>query len=216
MRLLSALAAVLSVALLSCAPVRGRALLVRARDEEGAPLVGLAVDIDGLLATKTDGEGTARISLGEGPARARIAVSCPEGDRESNPRHVARRADGVAAQLELTFVCRPARRMLVVVVRAPGAAGSVLRADGEPVGTVAADGTLHVALWSAPDSELQLMLDTGGLDVHPKNMLREHRVADRDELLVLDQPQQERSTREEVPLRRLGKGVSHRAFGGRR
>ncbi len=175
----------------ACTPPLGRALVVLASDEEGRALTGLAVEIDAMPATHTDGEGRARISLGgEGPPRARIAVTCPEGSRETNPRYVARHAEGTVARLELRFVCRPARRLVAVVVRADGGAGSVLRADGEPVGSVAADGTLHATLWRAPDSELQLMLDTGSLDVRPRNPLREHRVADRDELLVFDQPLQ--------------------------
>jgi hypothetical protein len=212
----------LSVALFllvaACAPPSlGRALVVLVRDEEGQPLPGLSVEIDGLPATRTDAAGSARISLGgDGPARARIAVSCAEGSRESNPRLVARHVDGASARLELRFVCRPALRMLAVVVRADGGAGSVLRADGEPIGTVAADGTLHATVWRAPDSELQLMLDTGALAVRPRNPLREHRVADRDELFVFDQPLQARVTKVSSP-RRVGK-ISDPigAFGGRR
>jgi hypothetical protein len=195
----------------------GRAVLVQTRDEEGQPLAGLGVEIDGVPATRTDGEGRARISLGgNGPPRARIAVSCPEGSRESNPRHVARHVDGATARLELSFVCRPAQRMLAIVVRAEGGAGSVLRADGEPLGTVAADGTLHATVWRAPDSELQLMLDTGALTVRPKNPLREHRVADRDEVIVFDQPLQAHPTKVSSPKRAGRMREVNRGFGGRR
>jgi hypothetical protein len=203
MRLLSAALVLLSAAC-SAQPV-GRALVVLARDEEGRPLPGLSVELDGLPATRTGAEGKARISLGrEGPPRARIALSCPAGSREPNPRHVARQVEGATARLELSFVCRPLQRMLAVVVRAEGGAGSVLRADGEAIGTVAADGTLHATVWRAADSELQLMLDTGALAVRPRNPLREHRFADRDELLVFDQPLQVQATKVSPP-RRAGK-----------
>jgi hypothetical protein len=219
MRALSAL-----LLLMACSPEPpGRALVVIARDEDGRALPGLGVEIDGLPATRTDGDGSARISLGsEGAARARISVVCPEGSREANPRHVTRQVDGMTARLELRFVCRPAQRLLAIVVRADGGAGSVLRADGEPVGTVAADGTLHALVWRAPDSELQLMLDTGTLPVRPRNPLREHRVADRDELLVFDLPlhaaatKQPRTTKVGL-LKRAGRmSAVDGVFGGRR
>jgi hypothetical protein len=201
----------------SAATPPGRALLIRASDEAGGPLAGLAVEIDGLPATKTDGEGRARISLAAaGPPRARIAVGCPEGHRESSPRHVARLAEGGSARLELTFVCRPALRVLAVVVRAAGGAGSVLRADGEPLGTLAADGTLHATVMRPPDSELQLMLDTGTLAVRPRNPLREHRMADRDELLVFDQPLQVQAVAPASPKRAGRMSAARGAFGGRR
>ncbi|HEX5655707.1 MAG TPA: hypothetical protein VFX59_00865 [Polyangiales bacterium] len=204
--------------LASCsAQSMGRALLVQARDEDGRALAGLVVEIDGMPATRTDAEGKARISLGsEGPARARIAVSCPEGSRESNPRHVARHVEGTSARLELSFVCRPAQRMLAIVVRAEGGAGSVLRADGEPLGTVAADGTLITTVWRAPESELQLMLDTTAVSVRPRNPLREHRVADRDEVIVFDQPLQAPATKSGSP-KRVGRMTdTTKGFGGRR
>jgi hypothetical protein len=210
------LIALLSLAACSSHAV-GRAVVVQARDEEGHLLAGLGVEIDGMPATRTDRDGTARISLGaDGPPRARIAVTCPEGSREANPRHVARHADGATARLELSFVCRPAQRMLAIVVRAEGGAGSVLRADGEPLGTVAADGTLHATVWRAPESELQLMLDTGALTVRPKNPLREHRVADRDEVIVFDQPLQVHPTKVSSPKRAGRMAKANGVFGGRR
>ncbi|MET0287201.1 MAG: hypothetical protein ABW352_22140 [Polyangiales bacterium] len=225
MRILS----MLLLFVLACsAPPPARALVVLARDEDGRALPGLAVEIDGLPATRTDAEGSARISLSsEGPSRARISVACPEGSREANPRHVARQAEGMTARLELRFVCRPALRLLAIVVRAEGGVGSVLRADGEPVGTVAADGTLHAMVWRAPDSELQLMLDTGTLPVRPRNPVREHRVADRDELLVFDLPLHvalakparttpARTTKVGLPKRAGRMAAVDGVFGGRR
>jgi hypothetical protein len=95
--------------------------------------------------------------------------------------------EGGTARLELSFRCRPALRELVVVVRAPGGEGLWLRADGEPVGRVATDGTLHAIVRRAPGSEVRLLLDTGELPLLPANPVRELRVADRDELVVFDQ-----------------------------
>ncbi|HEY6880985.1 MAG TPA: hypothetical protein VI299_23330, partial [Polyangiales bacterium] len=131
MRLVSAVACALWVAASSCAPRGpGRAVLVSVSDEEGRPLAGLRVEVDGLAALKTEGDGKARISLAaEGPPRARITITCPEGSREPNPRYVARAGEGATARLELSFVCRPSLRLVAVVVRAEGGAGSVLRVD---------------------------------------------------------------------------------------
>lgn len=214
MRLLSALA--LGLACACNAPV-GRALTVVAHDERGLALPRLAVEIDGVPVTRTDRDGRARISLGtEGQARARIAVGCPEGSRESSPRYVARQAEGASARIELSFVCRPALRTLAVVVRAVGGAGSVLRVDGEPLGTVASDGTLHAVVQRAPDTELQLMLDTGTLSVRPRNPLREFRLADRDELLVFDQPLLALPTKVSSPKRAGRIATQTGGFGGRR
>jgi hypothetical protein len=220
MRVLNAVLAVLACSSGCHEPARlGRPVVVRALDEEGAPLSALAVEVDGLPAVRTDTQGRAQLSLAaQGPARARVTVRCPEGSREPSPRHVARVVEGGAARLELAFVCRPAQRVIAVVVRAPGAVGSVLRADGEPIGTVAEDGTLHATVLRPPDSELQLMLDTGTLPVGPAKALREHRVADHDELLVFDQPPPPPAHRApRSPPKRVGRvGSDDSPFGGRR
>ncbi|HEY6876898.1 MAG TPA: hypothetical protein VI299_02720, partial [Polyangiales bacterium] len=82
-------------------------------------MAGRSVEIDGRPALKTRDDGKAHLSLAaEGPPRARVAIKCPEGSREPNPRHVARASEGATAQLELSFVCRPALRLIAVVVRA--------------------------------------------------------------------------------------------------
>ncbi|MEY4511671.1 MAG: hypothetical protein RLZZ450_3793 [Pseudomonadota bacterium] len=165
-----------------------RVLAVSVTDDEGHPLAGRAVEIDGVVATSTARDGVARVSLSPaGSPRARVVVSCPAGSREVAPRHVPRLMKGSTARLELSFRCRPSLRELVVVVRAPGGEGLWLRADGEPVGRVAADGTLHAKVARAPDSELRLLLDTGDLPLFPPNPVRELRVADRDELVIFDQ-----------------------------
>lgn len=166
-----------------------RVVRIQVTDDDARPLAGVPIELDGISATKTGTDGSARISLAPtGPARARIGVACPTGSREVAPRHVLRALAGDAARLELTFLCRPALRTLAVVLRAPGGAGLWLRADGEPLGRVAADGTLHATLERAPESELRLLLDTGDRPVSPRNPVHQVRVADRDELVVFDQP----------------------------
>lgn len=176
----------------ACGPLHdapSRVLAVSVTDEDGRPLAGRAVELDGLVATTTARDGVARVAVPPaGPPRVRVAVSCPADSRELPPRHVPRLIEGGTARLELAFRCRPLLRALVVVVRAPGGEGLWLRADGEPLGRVSADGTLHAKVARAPDSELRLLLDTGDLALTPPNPVRELRVADRDELVIFDQP----------------------------
>lgn len=183
-----------------------RGLVVAARDDEGRALPGIPVELDGIATTRTGEAGTARISLSaSGPARARIGVRCGAASRDAPPRTVTRAQAGGSGWLELTFTCRPLLRRLVVVVRAPGAQGAWLRADGQPVARIESDGTLHASLERAPESELRLMLDTGGLPLSPRNPVLDVRVPDRDELIVFDQalvPTRAASRRKPAPAPR--------------
>ena len=165
-----------------------RPLRVSVFDEDDQALAGIPVELDGISAIRTGHDGTARISLSRtGPARARIAVRCAPGSREAAPRYISRAAAGTVARLELTFSCRPLQRKLLILVRAPGAEGALVRADGVALGPVEPDGTLHATLWRAPDSDLRLVIDTRAQQITPQNPVREVRVADRDELVVFDQ-----------------------------
>jgi len=185
-------------------------LAVTVMDEDGRPLAGRAVEIDGLVATTTARDGVARVAVSTaGPPRVRVGVSCPAGSRELPPRHVPRLIEGGTARLELSFRCQPSLRALVVVVRAPGGEGLWLRADGEPLGRVAADGTLHAKVVRAPDSEVRLLLDTGDLPLSPPNPVRELRVADRDELVIFDQALTSAKLRVVDPRRTSSASPSH-------
>lgn len=177
-------------ALAACEASVGGPRMVRVivRDDRGAVLAGVPVEVEGIAATSTASDGTARVSLAaEGAPRVRVGVSCPTQFRPVEPRHVARNRFSNASFVDLTFTCRPSERTLVVVARVPGGQGLALRADGEPIGRIAADGTLHALLSRAPDSELRLMLDTEERAVSPRNPARELRVADRDELIVFEE-----------------------------
>jgi len=184
-------AGVVCLACIACAPsaAASRVIRVAVSDEEGHPVTRVAVEIDGLTAIRTDGDGAARISLGaEGAPRARIGVRCPEKTLEAAPRFVLRAGPGAEGPLQLSFVCRPALRKVVVVVRAPGGEGVWLRANGVPIGPIAGDGTLHAILERPPDSDLRLQLDTAGRALQPQNPALDLRVSDREELVVFDQP----------------------------
>ena len=165
-----------------------RLVQVRVEDDRGAALAGVAVELDGIIATTTGRDGVARVSLGaDGMPRARVAVLCPPKFRSLAPRHIARLRTGSAPPLELSFRCRPKLRTVVVVARVTNGEGLMVRADGAPIGTIGTDGTLHARLLRPPQSDLRLMVDTADRALTPRNPAREFRIADQDELLVFDE-----------------------------
>jgi len=182
---------VVACLLVACASEHSEApMLVRVhvRDDRGEPVAGATIEVEGIAAISSAADGRAQVSLGSrGSPRTRVGVSCPAAYRPVEPRHLVRGASTRSAPLELAFTCRPKLRTLVVVARAPGGEGLVLRADGEPLGQIGADGTLHALLRRAPESDLRLMLDTAGRALLPQHPARELRVADRDELVVFDE-----------------------------
>lgn len=182
-------------------PPSPRVVRVTIYDDGARSLAGVAIEIDGVTATKSGADGSANISLApRGPGRARIRVGCPASMRPAEPRYVPRVAKGSTAKLELAFVCRPKLRKLLVVARAPGAEGLTLRADGEPVGQVGADGTLHALIERAPGSDVRLLLDTGERQLSPVRPTRELHVGDHDEIFVFDQPFAPARTRVRKPV----------------
>jgi hypothetical protein len=163
-------------------------LVVRVEDDQGVPQRAVSVELDGVPSATTGDAGTASITLQTYANRIQIAAHCPEGYNSPDPRSVPLSRSGRQPPLELRFVCRPAMRTLLLVVRAPQAAGLSVLADGESLGTVNADGTLHAVLRRPPEAVIRLMLDTSALPrAVPANPVREIRVADRDEILVFDQ-----------------------------
>lgn len=206
----SAVRASICALLLACDTTvssRAAVLVVRVRDDVERPLAGVAIEVDGVKIGNTDARGALESVLGPEPSsRVRLAARCPAGFREENARVIAvERAS--AARLAFDFVCRPAQRTLVVVVRASGAEGSVVRADGEALGQVASDGTLHAVLTRRPDAELRLSIENRDpRPLVPTFAERHWLVPDHDELLLFDQvfkaaPRGSRSSRARADVR---------------
>ncbi len=163
-------------------------LLVRVSDDQGAAQASVPVELDGVQTATTDKEGRATLTFVVRANRVQLAVQCPGGFQSPEPRSVPLARQGRQPPLELTFVCRPLTRTLLLIVRAPEAAGMPVLADGESLGTVTAEGTFHAVLQRPPEAVLRLMLDTSGAPRFvPQNPVRELRVADRDEIVVFDQ-----------------------------
>ncbi len=169
---------------------REASVAVYVADDQGRPLSGIAVLVDDTPIATTNEAGHARVIVqAEKRARVRLKAQCPDAYRDAEARSVAlSRADSQKAPLTLRMVCAPKLRTLSVVVRAPGGEGLTLRADGAPVAKIAADGTAHVVLQRAPETDLRLSLDTTGAPkLLPQFPVREVHVTDRDEIVVFDQ-----------------------------
>jgi hypothetical protein len=186
MRTLTLLLALLLVACRVGSPRETRSIDVTVTDDAGDPLAEVPLTVDELPSKHTDAVGKASLSVSAGlDRRIRIAAVCPEAYRPSEPRTVAMAGAG---RLELRFQCRPRLRTLAVVVNAPRAQGLTMRADGESIGKIGADGTLHAVLKRTPEAELRLMLDTSSApQLRPQNPVQDVVVPDRDEILVFDQ-----------------------------
>lgn len=160
---------------------------VQVSDDQGDALSEVPVSVDEVPAKVTDASGKVSLTVSAPlDRRLRIRAKCPEAYRPSEPRPVSTAG---AALLELRFQCRPRLRTLAVVVNAPAGAGLIVRADGEPIGKVAGDGTLHAVLKRAPEAELRLTLDTSTAPLlRPQSPVQDVLVPDRDEIVVFDQP----------------------------
>jgi hypothetical protein len=172
--------------LAGCAqPVSAR-LEVAVTDDGGRPLAGAVVEVDGVRVASSTRQGLASATVhAPRPGRMSVAVRCPAGFRSPAARSVPLVAD--TPRLELALACRPAARTLAVAVRAPAAPGAWVRADGQPIGQLGADGTFHGLLVRPPGSELRLAIDTGEHpELRPQHPVRQVQVGDRDEIVVFD------------------------------
>lgn len=184
---------VLSLCAASCVagctqPAPPRDVQVRVLDEAGRPLASVAVLIDGVSAIRTRLDGVARISLaGDRRTPARIQAACGAGVSTSGSADVPRASSGGTGPdlVALTFTCRPLLHTLAVVARIEGGQGATLRADGETLGTIGADGTLHALLRRPADSVVSLSYATSASAARDEP-LRRIRVSDRDEIVLVD------------------------------
>lgn len=144
-------------------------------DDRGEALAEVALHADGDTVGRSDAEGKLRLPSSHWQQGATLQAECPEAYRAARPQRVEARAKG-----PLQFVCRPKLRTLAVVAHAPGAVGALLRADGQPLGRVAADGTFHAVLRRAPGASFQLTLEA------QPALTRRVQVRDRDEIVLLD------------------------------
>lgn len=188
------LALILALALSACASDPSHSseavLGIEVTDDRGKALTGVPILIDGERAAMSDARGRAQaIVQGRAGRRVELEPACPPEYRDPTSRSVLLAPRGTRqAELLLRLSCVPLLRTVGVVVRALGGTGLVLRADGEAVATIGADGLAHVLVRRAPESSLRLSLDTGHAPhLAPQFPVREVHVGERDAIVVFDQ-----------------------------
>lgn len=148
-------------------------------DDRGEALAEVPIVLDVRALARSDIHGVAQLGQRALAAGGALRAQCPQAYRAPTPVSLLR---GVALPRRLQFVCRPRLRTLAVVAYAPDAQGAMLRADEQPIGRIAADGTLHAVLRRPPGASFTLALESGGLR-------RPVSVRDRDEIIVFDATQ---------------------------
>lgn len=156
-------------------------------DDMKRRIANVPIDVDGALVATSDAQGEARATVHASQSgRVQVSVRCPEGYESPASRSLPLASDHHAFQLDL--VCVPLQRRLAVVVRAPLAEGAWVRVDGQALGRIAEDGTLHAEIKRPPDTPIRLSIDTTQLPrLVPQHPVRELRVTNRDEIIVFDQ-----------------------------
>jgi hypothetical protein len=174
----------------ACSPseIQDVHIRVSVHDDQSAAQPSVPVEIDGLPVATTDDAGITSITFQAHANRVRVAVRCAAGYHSPEPRSIPLSRHARQPPLDLQFVCRPAQRSLLLVVRAPLGVGLPVLVDGEQVGTVASDGTLHAVVQRAPEATVRVTLDTTNTPtLVPQQPVREIKVSDQDEFIVFDQ-----------------------------
>lgn len=171
-----------------CAPtaqVGDGTLEVVVRDDVGTVLPHVAIRVDGVKVGETGADGRVKELRGL-PFRVRHAVQaeCPDAYRPADARQVVLRQQLVS----VSMVCMPKLRMMALAVRAPGAEGLPVRVDGDELGPIGPDGTLHALVWREPETRLRIALDTSSApQLVPQNPSQDVTVPDRDDILLFEQ-----------------------------
>jgi hypothetical protein len=181
----------LTLSALACneqAPVKSYDLAVRVEADAGQPLAGAKLLHAGqtLGSTNEDGRVVIRATGNEGE-RVELEIACPEGFKSPEaPLAVTLRRG--AERPEYFAACPPLSRKLVVAARLEHGAGLPIRYLGREVARSDASGIAHLVLEAESDKAVELTVDTSEQpQLRPKSPTARFRVADRDEIVVLEQ-----------------------------
>lgn len=116
-----------------------------------------------------------------------LELACPAGYRSPEaPLNVTLRRG--AERPEYLTSCTPLTRKLVVSARLERGAGLPIRYLGREVARADASGVAHLVLEAEGDKTVELTVDTSERPLlRPKSPTARFRIADRDELVVLEQ-----------------------------
>lgn len=170
------------------AAVKSYDLAVRVESDPGQPLPGVKLlhASQTLGATNGDGRVVIRATGNEGE-RVELDVSCPEGFKSPEaPLSVTLRRS--AERPEYFASCPPLSRKLVVAARLEHGAGLPIRYLGREVARSDASGVAHLVIEAEADKTVELTVDTTEQpQLRPKSPTARFRVANRDEIVVLEQ-----------------------------
>jgi len=187
----------LTVAALALAPLAAcalgapqpRDLEVEVRAEDGAPIAGAQLRVNGdyLGTTSPLGRATLRVPASAGE-RVPLSVTCPAGFSAAPAEQVVPLSGVEPAKGPLRLSCQTEQREAVVVVHATGStAGLPVLVDGVPVGQTDALGFAHVHVRARPDSAFDVSLDTSANDkLSPTNPSQRFELDTNDQVFVFD------------------------------
>ena len=193
MRWLAALPLLVSAA---CASPKLRSfdIRVQAESDPGVPLSGVSIARAGSLLGTSNTRGRLAASLtGRTGERVQLDVDCPAGFTAATQwlEITLRPREPRLASPMYAVRCRPQLRTLVIAVRAPRGIGIPLRHLGRELARTDAQGVAHALLHMPPNEDVRLVLDTSGPEhrsLRPQNPELKMSVADRDEVVLFDQP----------------------------
>lgn len=163
-------------------------LLVRVEADPGQPLAGARLLHSGkeLGVTNEEGRVVIRATGNEGE-RVDLEIACPSGFRspEAPLSTTLRRG---AERPEYFAACPPLSRKLVVAARLEHGAGLPIRYLGREVARSDASGATHLVLEAESGKTIELTVDTSDKpQLRPKSPTARFRMADRDEIVLLEQ-----------------------------
>jgi hypothetical protein len=163
-------------------------LLVRVEADPGQPLAGarLLHSAQELGVTNEEGRVVIRATGNEGE-RVDLEIACPSGFRspEAPLSTTLRRG---AERPEYFAACPPLSRKLVVAARLEHGAGLPIRYLGREVARSDASGAAHLVLEAESGKAIELTVDTSDKpQLRPKSPTARFRVADRDDIVLLEQ-----------------------------
>lgn len=143
-------------------------LMVNVIDEDGQPVNGALVRIDGNTTGKTEKQGQFLSKL-EGPEgrSVRVETECPKEFEASKPDQsnllvrFFRTLDGSSlAPIKATFKCVDSKKQMVLLIRADGQSGLPVKALGHEIAKTDADGVAQALLEASIGDEIEIVIDT--------------------------------------------------------
>lgn len=181
----------LTFGVLACtrqAPIKTYDLAVRVESDAGQPLAGAKLLHLGqaIGTTGEDGRVIIRVSGNEGE-RLELEIACPEGFKSPEAPTTVMLRRG-AERPEYFASCPPLSRKLVVAARLEHGAGLPIRYLGREVARADTSGIAHLVIDAESDKTIELMVDTSEAPwLRPKSPVARFRMANRDDLVVLEQ-----------------------------